>query len=122
MYTFIYIFTPVSSHLHSPTSSGFFLFSSSSNSTVHSHKQLPLLTQPGYQDETDTELPLSTNAAAEQSTHPALLKQIERMLHKASKQTSEHITNSLTKEIRELGTCTAALDYMTELENIKKKT
>lgn len=40
------------------------------------------------------------------------------MLHKALKQTSEKIINSLTKEIRELGNRTAALELkMDEIEN-----
>lgn len=53
------------------------------------------------------------------------------MLHKALKQTSEHINNSLTKEIRKLRNHTAALelrvdeiensaqDYIAEMENLK---
>lgn len=55
------------------------------------------------------------------------------MHHKALRQTSDHITNSLTKEIRELGNRTEALefrvdeiensaqDYMVELENLKEE-
>lgn len=37
------------------------------------------------------------------------------MLHRALKQTSEQLTNNLTKEIRELGNHTAALEYRVDV-------
>lgn len=62
-----------------------------------------------------------------------MFKLFERMLQKALKQTSDHITEKLTHEIRELGQWTAELevkvdnlenhtqDYMAELENLKEE-
>lgn len=46
-----------------------------------------------------------------------LFKQFEQMLHKVLKQTSDHITDKLTHEIRELGQRTAYLEVrVDELE------
>lgn len=62
-----------------------------------------------------------------------MFKQFERMLQKALKQTSDHITDKLTHEIRELGQRTAELevrvddlenhtqDYLAEFENLKEE-
>lgn len=83
--------------------------------------------------ESDTEILFSQGSSQDFSAPPALMKPFERMLNKALKQTSEHITNSLTKEIREIGNRAAALelkmdeientaqDFMTESENIKEE-
>ena len=49
-----------------------------------------------------------------------LMKQFERMLHKALKNTSDQITASLTKEIREIGYRTEALE--TKVEEIEMYT
>lgn len=47
-----------------------------------------------------------------------ILKQFEKMLHKALQQTSEQITSNLTREIRELGRRTEALEMkMEDIEN-----
>lgn len=104
---------------------------SSSFTSAHSHK---LKThQPDSVGESDTEIIISQDISQDSLTPPALLKQFEQMLHKALKQTSEHITNSLTKEIRELGNRTATLelkvenmentvqDFMTEIDNLKEE-
>lgn len=62
-----------------------------------------------------------------------MFKQFEQMLQKANKQTSDHITDKLTSEIRELCQRTAELevrvdelenytqDYMAEIENLKEE-
>lgn len=63
----------------------------------------------------------------------SMFKQFDWMLQKALKQTSDHITDKLTHEIRELGQRTAELEgrvdelenhtqiYTTEFENIKEE-
>lgn len=65
--------------------------------------------------------------------HSGMFKQFEQMLQKALKQTSDHITDKLTREIKELGQRTAELevrvddlvnhtqDYMAEFENLKEE-
>lgn len=68
----------------------------------------------------DSESALFTSQDTSQNLQiaPAILKQFEHMLHKALKQTSEQITTNLTREIRELGNRTAALELkMDDLEN-----
>lgn len=51
----------------------------------------------------------SSQTAVMDTLHPNIIKQFEKMLQKALKQTSKHITESLTKEIRELGQRTSDL-------------
>ena len=60
----------------------------------------------------DTDCEDSTICQPQQtgSLHPNVLTQIEKMLQKALKQTSDHITEKLTKEIRDLGRHTAELE------------
>ena len=83
-------------------------------------------------EEEEVEDILSANK--QDSTIPsALLKQFERMLHKALKITSDQITASLTKEIREIGNRTEVLEpkldetetytqeCMTELDMLKEE-
>lgn len=65
--------------------------------------------------------------------HSGMFKQFEQMLQKALKQNSDHITDKLTHEIRELGQRTAELevrvndlenhtqDYIAEFENLKEE-
>lgn len=68
--------------------------------------------------ESDTEIILSQKSSQESSASPDLIKQVERILQKALKQTSEHIASNLTKEIKELGNCTTALEHrVDEIEN-----
>lgn len=83
--------------------------------------------------ESDIEQFPSQNSPHELVASPVPLKQFERMLQRALKQTSEHITSSLTKEIREIGARTAALEIrvdeveisaqnnMSEIENLKEE-
>lgn len=67
------------------------------------------------------------------TTQPDMFKQFEYMLQKALKQTSDHITDMLTREIRELGQRTADLELrmdeidtrthnsMTEIMSLKEE-
>lgn len=91
----------------------------------HRHK-LTQLESPADSEEEQTGSQ-SSSAASD------ILKQFEKMLNKALKQTSEQITSRLTKEIRELGNRTAALELkvdeieitaqetMTERQNLKEE-
>lgn len=89
---------------------------SSYTASVRSHKHK--ISQPDSPAESEGEETLSQDATQNSSAAPALLNQFERMLHKALKQTSEQITNSLSKEIRELGNRTATLELkVDETEN-----
>lgn len=73
---------------------------------------------PDSQGQSDTEVTVSQNSHHGAVAPPALLKQIEHMLNKALKQTLDHITDSLTREIRELGNRTAELEIrVDQLEN-----
>lgn len=66
-------------------------------------------------------------------TQSIMFKQFEKVLQKALKQTSDHITDKLTREIRELGHRTAGLEvrvdeiethtqhYITEFEHLKEQ-
>lgn len=51
---------------------------------------------------------------------PVMLKQIENMLQKALKRTSDHITTNLTKKIRELGQRLSTLE--TRVDDIENNT
>lgn len=104
---------------------------SSSNASASPHKQK--LIPPDSPGESDSELSFTQGSSQDSPAPSALLGQFEKMLHKALRQTVEHITNSLTKEIRELGNRTEVLelrvdemensaqDYMAELENLKEE-
>lgn len=73
----------------------------------------------------------SDTGSSKSVVQSTMFKQFERMLQKALKQTSDHITDKLTKEIRELGQRTAELEvrvdeienhtqqYTSELDNLK---
>lgn len=92
--------------------------SSASGIITSESRRKTKLSQQISSDESDTELFLSQKSSQEPAVTPNLIKQFEKMLHKALKITSEQITNNLTKEIRELGNRTAALEIKTEeLEN-----
>lgn len=55
-------------------------------------------------------------------TSPVTLKQLEKMLQKALKSTSDHITTNLTKEIRELGQRLSTLETIVddlEINNVE---
>lgn len=96
-----------------------------------SHRQK--MSQQDSPFESDTEQILSQTSPQASSASPVILLQFEKMLHKALKQTSDQITKSLTKEIRELGNRTAALEIkmdeieittqenITELEQLKEE-
>lgn len=71
-------------------------------------KQLQLI--PAADDESDTDLGITSLAPYSDSTPPDLLRQFERMLTKALKQTSGHRTDKLSQEIRELGQRTAEFE------------
>lgn len=82
--------------------------------------------------ESDIEYTASSQTAVMDTLHPNIIKQFEKMLQKALKQTSKHITDSLTKEIRELGQHTSDLknrvedetnvqSHVCELENLKEE-
>lgn len=76
------------------------------------------MTQPDSPADSESELFTSQDTSQNLQIAPAILKQFEHMLHKALKQTSEQITTNLTREIRELGNRTAALELkMDDLEN-----
>lgn len=68
---------------------------------------------PGNSD-SESELTLPHTSFQEPVVPSNILKQFEKMLHKALRQTSEQITNNLTKEIRELGQRTASLELKVE--------
>lgn len=60
--------------------------------------------------ESDAELLASPLSSQHSFMQPDILQQFERMLHRALKQTSDQITECLSKEIRELGQCTSDLE------------
>lgn len=105
----------------------------SQNTSERSHKEKQPSVQITSPDDSDIELFPSQDSSKNVSTSPVPLKQFERMLQKALKQTAEHITSSLTREIRELGTRTDVLenkfevmelsvqDTMKEIENLKEE-
>lgn len=107
------------------------LIPSSSKASALSKKHQPIQTaSPG---ESDSEINDIQSILQDSAASPALLRQFEKMLNKALRQTSEHITKSLKKEIRELGSHTEALEtrvdeieittqeYMYELDNLKEE-
>lgn len=81
-------------------------------------------------EEHDCDYNISARGVKADSLHPNDIKQFEKMLQKAVRQMSDHITESLTKEICELGQCTSDLEnrivesnvqsYICELENLKE--
>lgn len=74
---------------------------------------------------------LTDTGSSKSVVQSTMFKQFEHMLQKALEQTSDHITDKLTKEIRELGQRTAELEvrvdeienhtrqYTSELDNLK---
>ena len=89
---------------------------------------------PLSSDREHEELSDTSQAAASSTAVPSeLIQQFERMLKKALKRTSDQITSSLTKEIRDLGSRTETLetkmeeleiytqDYQSELETLKEE-
>ena len=104
---------------------------SSVTASMRSHRQS--LTQPVSPDDSDCDLFTSQDSPQTPQVAPAILKQFEHMLHKALKQTSDQITSNLTREIRELGKRTAALEvkaddfenisleHTMEIENLKEE-
>lgn len=89
----------------------------SHGTSARPHIQKQKLLQTESPGESDIELFPSQNSPHESAASPVPLKQFECMLQKALKQTSEHITSSFTKEIREIGARTAALEIrVDELE------
>lgn len=91
--------------------------SSSYTASVHSHRQKQM--QPDSPAESENELIPSQDYSQISTISPTLLQQFERMLHKALNQTSEQITNSLTKEIRELGNRTTTLELAHKIACMK---
>ena len=97
-----------------------------------SHRQ-SLTQQPVSPADSDSDLFTSQDSPQTPQVAPAILKQFEHMLHKALKQTSDQITSNLTREIRELGKRTAALEvkaddlekisleHTMEIENLKEE-
>lgn len=83
-------------------------------STSHTAKPLKLNTNTiDFSGESDTDIGDSQTAL-----QTDLFKKFERILQKALKQTSDHITDKLTREIRDLGQRTAELEIrMDDLES-----
>lgn len=106
---------------------------SASSTSAHSTKQKLKLIQPISSGDSDSELTISHTPSQESTSPQSILNQFEKMLHKALKQTSEQISNNLTKEIRDMGPRTAALelkveemensaqDYMSEIDLLKEE-
>lgn len=61
------------------------------------------LHSPQENYDTDCEYSATSQHQQAESLHPNVIKQIEKLLQKALKQASDHITEKLTKEICDLG-------------------
>lgn len=85
-------------------------------------------------DEKDWDTVCREESSQREHISPARLNQIGKMFQKALKHTSKHITNNLTKEVREVGHRLSELEtrvddmknytlnYTVEIENLKDET
>lgn len=86
--------------------------------TSRADRQQPL---PHVMYDTDTEYSTTSQQQLTDSLHPNVLNQIEKMLQKALKLTSDHITEKLTKEIKIEDMETNIMTHENELDSFKNE-
>ena len=107
----------ITSERKAPAPSEGFTSVKQKKASIKSAKQMASLNTTVSDSEEDDNVTNPTAICHSTAVPTSLLRQFEKMLHKALQTTSDQITNSLTKEIRELGGRTEVLETkMDDLE------